>query len=441
MKPKLKDLIKDRATAHKAFTAMRGEYNKLVAIAEPTAEQTARMEALDTEMDPLEATVVELDAKIAREQREARRDALMNATSSITIAGDRARFTSFEPNPETTGGFKSLAHFATTIRSQVTREGMVELAAAPATYLQNSGSAGEGWAVPPEFLKDIWDIAFNVNAAMRYFRPNPTSSNTVILAKDETTPWGAAGVQAYWRAEAATLTPSKLQLLGSEIKLNEIYAFCAATNEVLSDAPMLQDRLTNKAGLALGYKIFDAMVNGDGAGKPLGFMNAPCNISQAAESSQATATIVVNNLTKMRTRMMPDSLARSVWLANQEIEPQLVNLQIGSMPVFTMLGNGISQSPGLGLLGKPLEYIWQASTVGTVGDIMLVDPEGYYLATKEGGGVDFASSIHLYFDVNMTAFRWVTRVGGQPILSKPVTPPTGRGTLTKSHFVSLATRP
>ena len=63
---------------------------------------------------------------------------------------------------------------------------------------------------------------------------------------------------------------------------------------------------------------------------------------------------------------------------------------------------------------------------------------GYALATKAGGGVDFAQSIHLFFDQNLTAFRWIIRAGGQPYLSAPVSP--AKGANTKSHFVALAAR-
>ena len=55
------------------------------------------------------------------------------------------------------------------------------------------------------------------------------------------------------------------------------------------------------------------------------------------------------------------------------------------------------------------------------------------------GGVKFAASIHLFFDFAVNAYRWMFRIGGQPILSAPVSP--AKGSDTESHFVTLATRP
>jgi len=79
-----------------------------------------------------------------------------------------------------------------------------------------------------------------------------------------------------------------------------------------------------------------------------------------------------------------------------------------------------------------------AQTFSTLGDIVLADLSGYALATKIGKGIDFQSSIHLFFDYNMQAFRWTFRLGGQTYLSKPVTP--ANGSKTKSSFVTLQAR-
>ena len=89
------------------------------------------------------------------------------------------------------------------------------------------------------------------------------------------------------------------------------------------------------------------------------------------------------------------------------------------------------------LLGRPIRFSEHCKTLGTVGDIQLVDPKGYYALTK-AGGIKFASSIHLYFDYGLQAFRWTIRLGGQPHLAAPVSP--ANGSTTKSHFVALATR-
>lgn len=443
----LKKKIKALAEKKTIFQAKRAAYNALADKAERTAEETTQAETLNGELDAMEGEIADLSAEVARAQADERRQALITTASQLVVGASRTGFRSYEPDPARTDGFRSIAEFASSVRAANPQGGggrMDErlLAAIPGNTMQNSGGGGEGFLVPLEYRQQIWDLVFGSQYdLMPYFTPETTASNGVEIAKDETTPWGATGVQAAWRSEATQLTASKLLLDGGRVPLNELYAFVAATDEVLADAPLMQSRLSLKASAAIAYKISDAIVWGDGVGKPLGFMKSGALVSQAAESGQASGTIVLDNVTKMRTRMMAGALARSMWIANIEIEPQLLKLQVGNMPVMVPVGSGLREglpNSGYMLNGRPLIYAEQGAALGTAGDLMLVSPENYYLLTKAGGGVDFAASIHLFFDYNMTAFRWIFRVGGQPFLTKPVSP--ARGATTKSHFVALANR-
>ena len=71
-----------------------------------------------------------------------------------------------------------------------------------------------------------------------------------------------------------------------------------------------------------------------------------------------------------------------------------------------------------------------------MGDIILADPTGFKLVTKDG--TQQAESIHVKFLTNERTFRWVTRVGGRPKLKSALTP--YKGTLTLSDHVALAAR-
>jgi HK97 family phage major capsid protein len=87
-------------------------------------------------------------------------------------------------------------------------------------------------------------------------------------------------------------------------------------------------------------------------------------------------------------------------------------------------------------MGRPIIPIEQASTVGTVGDIVLADMSQYLMIDK--GGVQQAESIHVRFTYDETVYRFVTRVDGQPLWNLPMTP--AKSTATLSPFVALATR-
>jgi HK97 family phage major capsid protein len=88
-------------------------------------------------------------------------------------------------------------------------------------------------------------------------------------------------------------------------------------------------------------------------------------------------------------------------------------------------------------MGKEIIWTEQASTLGTTGDLMLIDFTQYLIGQKSGGGIKFAKSIHLKFDYDQTAFRFVMRLDGQPWWPSVFTPKRGD---TQSPFVALETR-
>ena len=217
------------------------------------------------------------------------------------------------------------------------------------------------------------------------------------------------------------------------MKLNELYAFVLATEEVLEDAPRLQDLLTRESGAAIRYKAGDAFMYGDGIEKPLGWMASDALVTVGKEGGQAADTIVRQNVGKMYARMINPGQAH--WLANSDIMPTIMDMKTDlGQPVWFP---NYQDAPGGTLLGRPVHFTEHARTVGDLGDLQFINPMGYQAYRKQNGVV-FADSIHLYFDYNIRAFRWIFRVGGQPLLSAAVAPANGGN--TKSHFVGLAAR-
>jgi HK97 family phage major capsid protein len=90
----------------------------------------------------------------------------------------------------------------------------------------------------------------------------------------------------------------------------------------------------------------------------------------------------------------------------------------------------------LSMYGAEVVTVEYSDALGTVGDIALVDLKQYRLIRK--GGVEQASSMHVYFAQGEQAFRAFYRVDGQPVPRAPITPFKGTG--TQSPFIVLATR-
>jgi len=372
-------------------------------------------------------------------------------------AGRRAHYgqnTVSDLNPETTGGFKDIAEFAASVRQASRPGGAVDerlsalggvglgrSMAAPTNFHTGGGDAGEGFNVPPQYRDEIFEVMEGVDELSPLLDEEATSARRVEMLANEETPWGAAGVQANWRSEGSQMSASKLDDEARSVPLHEIYAFVLATGELLEDAPRMAGRLTRRAGMALAWKRNQATIYGTGAGQPLGWFTSSALITVAKESGQAADSIVAANILKMWSRLAVVPGDRPIWLANRNTLPELATMTIGDKPIWLPPTGLQADAYGGFLLGAPILFSEHAKTLGDAGDLQLASPKGYY-ALRRDAGPQLARSIHLYFDYNIEAFRWMTRFGGQPHLSEPISAPTAGGGAanSKSHFVTLAER-
>ena len=129
----------------------------------------------------------------------------------------------------------------------------------------------------------------------------------------------------------------------------------------------------------------------------------------------------------------------SVWLINQDCEPQLHSMYVAvgatGVPVYLPAG-GLSASPYATLYGRPVIPVEHCQTVGTVGDIIFADLSQYWLIDK--GTMQKATSIHVQFVTDETAFRFVYRVDGQSKWPGRLTP--ANSAVTLSPFIGIETR-
>ncbi|MBX9628101.1 MAG: phage major capsid protein [Gemmataceae bacterium] len=303
--------------------------------------------------------------------------------------------------------------------------------------------ADGGALVPPEFVAQIL-MRLYANDLMSRTSLFPLSGNSIkIPAVNETSRADGSrfgGVTSYWRREAGSLTASKPSLMTVDLSLDSLFVFMRVTQEMLEDTGgALEVFLTQIAAQELAFKIGDSIINGDGVGKPMGILNAACTVSQAAEAAQTAATIVSANVLKMYSRLHVSSRANAVWIYDQSIEPSLFTMTIGTAGAqlaMYMPPGGLSGTMYSTLMGRPMIPVEFCQQLGTVGDIILADLSQYLMATK--GGIQTAVSMHLYFDTNEMAFRFVVRLDGRPWWIAPLTPKSGGP--TQSCFITLATR-
>ena len=278
-------------------------------------------------------------------------------------------------------------------------------------------------------------------------RVYPLRGNRITISADvdethATTFFG--GVTVYRPAEHGVKTESKPTFRQIELTLHKLVVLVRATDEVMEDSVLaLEQDITYKAGQAISFQEDDDFINGTGVGMALGLMNhldtgGGAVITQAIQPLQPAATIVFENIVDMWTSLY--ARARNpVWLMNKNCFPQLASMNMavgaGGWPVWMPAG-GISGLPYQTLMGIPIIYTEKCQTLGTMGDIILVDWSQYAIAEK-AGGIQSASSMHVYFTYDEQLFRFVLRYDGQPTWRVPLTP--HNGTVT-SPYVVLHTR-
>jgi len=331
--------------------------------------------------------------------------------------------------------FKSDGEYFSAVKSAELSPSSIDKRLLPlkaAAGLNEATPSDGGFLVPQQTAAGILEKMWTTGSVLSRFNPTPVVGNNLsINVVDESSRadgYRHGGVLGYWLAEAGTKTASQPKFRQLNLKLKKVAALCVATDELLEDAPALESWLMRTVPDELRFKVEDAIINGDGVGKPLGILNGGSVVSAVRTDASEIDPLDIGRMWALRYAGINDY----VWLGNQGIFPQMLNLAIGNTPVFINAG-GLSGLPYATLLGRPYYDIEYLPALGTLGDLLLVSPSQYQMIEK--GGIQAASSIHVYFTTDESAFRFVYRVDGAPSWNASV---TGFDTTARSPFVALA---
>lgn len=310
-------------------------------------------------------------------------------------------------------------------------------AASPGSTLGNEGAGADGgYLVPLQFATDVTRLSLDSDAFLPKCDNVPITGNGMTFPSDETTPWGSNGVRVYWAAEAAAATATKPLIKPNSMRLNKLIGLVPVTDELLADAPAISSYIAALFGRSIKWKVNDSIINGTGAGQPLGILNAPALATVNKESGQAANTLLAANVAKMYAAMPADYLAGAEWLIGPDVLPQLMTMTLGNNAVWTPPMAGFPNAPGGFLFGKPITITQTCQALSTKGDIYFVNFGAYRVISN--GGVQIAQSLHLYFDYDSAAFRATFRVDGQPTFKSTIT--QARGSQALSPYVTLQAR-
>jgi HK97 family phage major capsid protein len=249
--------------------------------------------------------------------------------------------------------------------------------------------------------------------------------------------WG--GVQVYRAGETDDVTAKKPKINVMKTELSDLRGLAYMTDRLLRDARAMSSIYSQAFAEEFDWILCEEIIDGAGANECLGILNSSALVTISKEVGQSADTVVFENVLKMHARLHSRSMSKAKWYVNQDVLPQLPQMNVGlgtSGALVFMPPGGVSSAPYGTLLGRPIQVIEQAKTVGDLGDIFLADFSQYQLIEK--GGLQAASSIHVRFINHEQTFRWNWSINGQPKWKTALTP--ANGTNTVSPFIALAAR-
>jgi HK97 family phage major capsid protein len=409
-----------------------------------TAEEAA-------EFDALEAGVKGINAQISREER------LVAEEAQLLDVSDAAQISGGEPalKNDPKRGFATFGEFCMAVKEEGPnlsnpRDERLRIGAATPTTVGNELSGADGgFLVPPDYSRAVFTYAFEGDSLLPMTDTLDIQGNSMVFPKDETVPWGTDGVRSYWQAEATAGTQVKPKISTTVLRLYKLMALVPVTDELMEDTNALDQYLPQKVGDSIRWKLNESILFGTGVGQPLGCFNGNAVVTVAKEGSQATLTLLFQNIAKMIARLPQGSFARALWLANNDVLPAIMGLTspatggaAGVYPVYvppianSAQGGVQVTNPYGSLFTRPIMVTQHAKSFTNQGDLLLMDP--YYIRSISKDLLETAVSLHLYFDSDAAAFRTTSRVDAQPKIVNPIAPFNGSNNL--SPFVQLGAR-
>lgn len=310
--------------------------------------------------------------------------------------------------------------------------------------MSSTDPASGGFLIPEEFRATMLEVALETAIVRPRASVIPMAALRIAMPMLDVTSNVAnvfGGIVAYWTEEAAALTQSQPTFGQIVLEAKKLTAYTEVPNELVQDSAIsVEAFIATRFPAAVAYFEDVAFLQGTGVGEPLGALNAlnSALVTVAIEAGQGTSTILWENIVKMYSRMLPQSLARAVWLVPPDAFSELATmaLSVGTGGSAIWLNNGV-EGPPMTILGRPVIVTEKVNRLGQANDVNFVDFDQYLIGDRMA--MSAVSSTDFRFGTDTTAYRLIERVDGRPWIQSAITPRNSGPTL--SPFVSLAARP
>lgn len=300
-----------------------------------------------------------------------------------------------------------------------------------------------GFLVPETLRSQLLQLALESSVVRPRATVVPMETARVPFPMiDSTTNAGSVfgGMIGYWGEESAALQESNPKFGRVVLDAKKLTGFAVVPNELLSDSLISFAALIETLWpRALAFFEDIAFLGGSGVGEPLGCLGVgnPASVAVTKESGQAADTIVLENVVKMYSRMLPSSLSSAIWVCSPEALPQVLTLaqEVGTGGAPVMTANAAGPAP-MTIYGRPIVVSEKAGRLGDRSDLAFVDLAYYLVGDRQV--MSAASSTDYKFGTDQTAYRIIQRVDGRPWLQSAITPANGGPAL--SPFVEIEDR-
>lgn len=352
------------------------------------------------------------------------RNSLMNVAPTELAYGKKPTFTNMfgDRVARETHGFKSMNEFLRVAGSQRYDQ---RLRVMDASMSEGVGADG-GFLVPDAYVRMMLDASLESEIVRPRANIVPMVSKTAIASGFDTmnhTGGSIAGFSLQWLGELGTGTRQKGKVRRVMLTAHKAAIFTQASNELADDAPGFGNDLESTLIQAVGWGIDYYAIHGTGAGQPLGLMNDPALITVSKEGSQAASTLLAANILKMYARMHPACIGNAIWMASSTTIPQLASVFIESTtggysePILKQQGDAFF------MMGRPVILTEKCPTLGSKGDLVLVDWSQYALGMRKEITIERSNAPGWTEDA--TDWRTIIRLDGQGKWNAPVTPKNG----------------
>lgn len=360
-----------------------------------TAEEVVQYDALMAEQEGLKTQIARVEA-----QTNLNKEMTSNTSKPVHVVA-ATNFADAELVNDK-GEFETLGDFMSAVKAGGTDPRLNFVSA------QTMGTGSEGGFLIPQ---KIGEMIMSFNAEVGIVRPRATvipggtnpDAEISFPALDQSGTKGVySGVVTTWLAEGDTIDETSFSVREIKMQPKAVAGYIAFSNKLLRNTAAASTLGTKLLSEAINKAEDDAFISGDGVGKPMGFLN---HASAKAINRNTANTVKFIDLATMVQNHKGD---RKEWVISQTLYATILTMEDGAGKlIFTNGIDGLSPT----MLGFPVRWSERTPTIGTKGDIMLLDLSYYYV--KDGSGLLLSASEHVQFLSDKTVFKVTKSVDGQ----------------------------